>query len=169
MKKILALVLLACTIVSCEKTQEDILREMIEKRLETTMHNPKSYEFVSMSPVDSIMSEFKDDKNAILIEMAIKAQNSERKILWSKVDAKYVYSINERISFTKQIEEKNKKIDSLLVKYSNMQDSYVPHLTGYYTIFNFRGQNKFGALVLNSYKVIFNKELTEISEMKEVE
>ena len=58
-------VLMASLFFSCEKTQEQILQEMIEARLDSTMHNPRSYEFVSMSPIDSIMSEFKDEKEAV--------------------------------------------------------------------------------------------------------
>lgn len=151
---------------SCEKTQQQILQEMIEARLDTTMNNPKSYEFVSMTPIDSVMSEFKDEKEATLIELAITMNKAENKALYAKADAKYTFSYQERIGFLEQIGKNNEKIDSLTAKYIDKRDSYIPHITGYYTIFKFRGQNEFGAIVLNEYKVTFNKELTEIVKME---
>lgn len=161
-------VIMASLFFSCEKTQEQILQEMIEARLDSTMHNPRSYEFVSMSPIDSIMSEFKDEKEAVLLELAISMNKAENKALYAKADAKYTFSYQERIGFLEQIKENNDKIDSLTAKYIDKRDSYVPHITGYYSNFKFRGQNEFGAIVLNEYKVLFNKELSEITDMQPI-
>ena len=69
---------------------------MIEARLDSTMHNPRSYEFVSMSPIDSIMSEFKDEKEVVLLELAISMNKAENKALYAKADAKYTFSYQEK-------------------------------------------------------------------------
>lgn len=169
MKKLLTLIAvlaMAASFFSCEKTQGEILKEMIESRLDSTMNNPDSYEFVSMTPIDSVMSEWKDEKEAVLLELAITMNKSENKALYAKVDAKHTFSYQERLAFLEQIKKNNEKIDSLAVKYIDKRDSYTPHITGYYTMFKFRGQNEFGAIVLNEYKVTFNKELTEITKME---
>ena len=79
---------------------------------------------------------------------------------------KYLYSHKERIAFLDSVGINNNKQDSLLKVYKSKMDSYIPKLKGYSTIFKFRGENAFGAIVLNSYKVIFNKDLTEIKSME---
>jgi hypothetical protein len=101
-----------------------------------------------------------------MLELAITMNKSENKALYAKADAKHTFSYQERLAFLEQIKKNNDKIDSLAAKYIDKRDSYIPHITGYHTTFKFRGQNEFGATVLNEYKVTFNKELTEIVKME---
>lgn len=171
MKKILTLIAvlaMAASFFSCEKTQEEILKEMIESRLDSTMHNPKSYEFVSMSPIDSVMSKWDDEDDAKKIKIFISMYESETDVLNAKADNTSL-SYNKRISLLEQGLKNLEKVDSLKKEYISRDLSYTPHLTGYYTLFKFRGQNKFGAIILNEYKVIFNKELTEIKDVEVIE
>ena len=88
---------LAYTFQSCEKTQEEILKEMIESRLDSTMHNPDSYEFVSMSPIDSVMSKWDDEDDAEKIKIFIAMYESETDVLNAKAD-NTTLSYNKRIS-----------------------------------------------------------------------
>ena len=64
-------VLMASLFFSCKKTQKQILQEMIEARLDSTMHNPQSYKFVSMSPIDSVMSKWEDEVDAEKIKKSV--------------------------------------------------------------------------------------------------
>jgi hypothetical protein len=75
---------------------------------------------------------------------------------------KYLYSHKERIAFLDSVKINNNKMDSILKVYESKMNSYVPKLKGYSVLFKFRGQNEFGATVLNEYKIVLNNELTEI-------
>ena len=161
--------LMASLFFSCEKTQEQVLQEMIEAKLKENMNNPKSYEFVSMGSADSIMSKWTEELEAFLLEQSAKALNSKNKRLYAQSDMKYLYSHKERIAFLDSVKINNNKIDSILNIYKSKMDSYIPKLKGYSIIFNFRGQNEFGATVLNSYKIIFYEDFSEIKEMKQLE
>lgn len=165
MKKLLIpmiAIVMGLSFASCEKTQEQILQEMIEAKLKENMNNPKSYEFVSMSSTDSIMSKWKEELEALLMEQSVKALNSKNKRLYSQSDMKYLYSHKERIAFLDSVKINNNKMDSILKVYESKMNSYVPKLKGYSVLFKFRGQNEFGATVLNEYKIVLNNELTEI-------
>ena len=159
---------LAYTFQSCEKTQEQILREMIESRLDSAMHNPDSYEFVSMSPIDSVMSKWDEEVEAEKIKLFISMYEAETDALNAKAD-NTTLSYNKRISLLEKGLKNLEKVDSLKKEYISQGLSYTSYLTGYYTLFRFRGQNKFGATILNEYKVIFNKELTEIIDFEVIE
>ena len=161
-------VLMASLFFSCEKTQEQILQEMIEARLDSTMHNPQSYKFVSMSPIDSVMSKWDNEVDAEKIKLFISMYEAETDALNAKADNPTL-SYNKRISLLERGLNNLEKIDSLKKEYISQGLSYTPYLTGYYTLFKFRGQNKFGATILNEYKVIFNKELTEIIDIEVIE
>lgn len=150
---------------SCEKTQQQILQEMIEARLDSTMNNPDSYEFVSMTQIDSVMSKWENEKDAEKIKIFISMYEAETDALNARADNTSL-SYNKRISLLEKGLKNLEKVDSLKNEYITKSLSYEPYLTGYYTIFNFREQNEFGAIVLNSYKVIFNKDLTEIIKIE---
>lgn len=172
MKKLLFIAVIASAILSfssCEKTKEEQLKDMIEARLDSTMNNPDSYEFVSMTPIDSIMSKWTEEMESFLLEQKIKSLESKNKRLYAQSDMKYLYSHKERIAFLDSVGINNNKQDSLLKVYKSKMDSYIPKLKGYSTIFKFRGENAFGAIVLNAYKVTFNKELTEIKSIELIE
>lgn len=171
MKQILKFVItifMVASFSSCEKTQEQILQEMIEARLDSTMHNPQSYEFVSMSPIDSVMSKWDEEVDAEKIKLFISMYEAETDVLNAKAD-NTTLSYNKRISLLERGLKNLEKVDSLKKEYISQGLSYTPYLTGYYTLFKFRGQNKFGATILNEYKVIFNKELTEIIDFEVIE
>lgn len=159
---------LAYTFQSCEKTQEEILKEMIESRLDSTMHNPDSYEFVSMSPIDSVMSKWDDEDDAKKIKLFISMYEAETDALNAKADNPTL-SYNKRISLLEKGLKNLEKVDSLKKEYISRGLSYTPYLTGYYTIFKYRCKNEFGAKVLNSAKVVLNIEKTEIKEIMTIE
>ena len=168
MKQILKFVIttiMVASFASCEKTQEQLLREMIETNIIENMNNPKSYEFVSISQADSIMSKWEDEEDAQKIKIFISMYEAENKALYAKADNP-AFSYNKRISFVEKVGSNNKKIDSLGVEYIARKAEYVPHLTGYSIDFKFRGQNAFGAIVLNTYKVVLDETKTQIKEMK---
>lgn len=171
MKKLLFIIaaaVLVCSFVSCEKTKEDILRELIENEVKSTMNDPKSYEFVSMSPVDSIMSNWEDEEKAKKLKIFVSMYESENKALYAKSDNPS-FSYNKRIAFLEKVGSNNNKIDSLEREYLTSKTEYKPYSTGCYTIFKFRGNNELGVKVINSLKVVLNKELTEIKEIQIVE
>jgi hypothetical protein len=171
MKKFLFIATIASMVLSfasCEKTKEEQLKDMIEARLDSTMNNPDSYEFVSMTPIDSVMSKWEEEVDAEKIKLLISIYDAEVDVLNAKADNR-TFSYSKRISFAEKGLKNIEKIDSLKDEYIKKSLEYVPFLTGFYTTFKFRGENAFGAIVLNAYKVTFNKELTEIKSMELIE
>lgn len=159
---------LAYTFQSCEKTQDEILRDMIEEKIISTLDDPDSYEFASISQTDSVMSVWENEEDAKKIKISLSMNEAQLKALNAKAN-------NPNLSYKQRLDAAEKglpiavKIDSLNTLYVKNKMSYRPYLTGYYTIFKYRCKNEFGAKVLNSAKVVLNIEKTEIKEIMTIE
>lgn len=159
-------IMTASILIGCKAKEENKLKVMIESSIKKNMNEPDSYEFVSMSQLDSIMSKWEDEKQARQIEIFISMYEAEYMALMAKADAKYSYTVNQRIKFTEQAGNNIKKIDSL--KYLNLEKrtNYKPYVTGYTSEFKIRELNELGAKVLNTYLVTLNDSLTTIISLK---
>ncbi len=156
--KLSTVIFLLTTILflSCKEkkpTQDEIVKKNIEGKLIPKMNDPKSYEFVELKLIDSVLyidninyrkKYFKDlisyDKNHL------KQIEEYKTKLPSLYDDKEVNDLKEKI---KQNELIIKKIDSLEKKLDNK----INNVASYTYKFSFRGNNALGAKILKEYIV----------------
>lgn len=163
MKKIILLVCAITALCSCEKSNEEKARELIESQLKANMNDWSSYEFVEISGVDSVFTAFMDSDEGKDTQKQLSKLTS--KIIEYEVNSKYPILYGERtqtmkdsIPILKQME------DSLQNAYNTKEKEYKGDFTGYRTTFKFRGNNSLGAKIISSSIYFFNPEITEITD-----
>ncbi len=163
MKKIILLVCAIAALCSCEKSNEEKARGLIESQLKTTMKDWSSYEFVEMSKVDSAFTIFmdsdegKDIRNQIS-DLSSKRMKYELNCNYPELYGKRIQVMKDSIPILKQME------DSLQNAYNTKENGYKGDFTGYRTTFKFRGNNSLGAKIISSSIYFFNPEITEITD-----
>lgn len=162
MKKIILLVCAITALCSCEKSNEEKAREVIESKLKITMKDWSSYEFVEMSKVDSAFTLFMDSNEGKDIRNQISDLSSKRieyevNCNYPRLYGKKAQIMKDSIPILKQME------DSLQNVYNTKEKGYKGDFTGYRTKFKFRGNNSLGAKIISSSIYFFNPEITEIT------
>ena len=148
--------LVSIGLTSCaekEPTRDEIVKKNAEEYIKSKMNDPKSYEFVKIELVDSIL--YSDNieyrKENFKRDMEYDQSSLERLERYkteipSMYDEKEVEELNLKI-------EKNirilTKIDSLASELGERKNE----VASYTYIFSFRGNNALGAKILNKYAV----------------
>jgi hypothetical protein len=141
---------------SCGKkqlNQNEIVKKNAEEYIKEKMNDPKSYEFVKITLIDSITfsDNIKFRKDDFLHELEYNQSSLER-LEEYKIEIPSMYDEKEAQDLKNKI-EKNKlvlfKIDSLEAKLSDRKNE----VASYTYTFSFRGNNALGAKILNEYVV----------------
>lgn len=148
--------LVSIGLTSCaekEPNRDEIVKKNAEEYIKSKMNDPKSYEFVKIELVDSVL--YSDNieyrKENFKRDMDYDQSSLERLEIYkteipSMYDEKEVEELNLKI-------EKNirilTKIDSLASELGERKNE----VASYTYIFSFRGKNALGAKILNEYAV----------------
>jgi hypothetical protein len=147
-----ALMTLGLTSCSEKKPNRDeIVIKNAEEYLKAKMNDPKSYEFVKLALIDSVLYSdniqyrkeafskyLEDDKDEI------KRKEGYKIDLPSMYDEKEIEELKAKIAKNEKI---LMKIDSLETKLGNKKNE----VASYTYVFSFRGNNALGAKILNEY------------------
>lgn len=164
--------LIAILATSCSKTKDEIAREFIESQIKEGMNDPSSYEFASMTPLDSVFSELKDEKEMIELEDEIRFLKGMTKFFRSKAED----SFYKRYYSKKDIDQAKDSLDYYIRKseekeaeMAKLESEYIPMMVGYKTKFSCRGKNAFGAMIKNTYELVISESLDSLIEVRMVE
>jgi hypothetical protein len=149
-------ILVSICLFSCTEkvpTRNEIIQKNAEDYLKSKMNDPKSYEFVKIELVDSVLysdnikyrqENFKQDMEYDL--SSLERLEGYKTEIPSLYDEKEVQGLKDKIEKNRRILS---KIDSLAVKLGNKKNE----VASYTYIFSFRGNNALGAKILNEYVV----------------
>lgn len=152
------LIVIAFTVIysSCsekEPTRDEIVKNNIEEYIKPNLNDPESYEFVSLTLLDSVL--YIDNINFRKEMFLDRVKNDEGSL-------GIMISGNEEFPTTFSEEEMNeyrRKIDNNKAIYSKIEEveksmgDKVNEVASYTYIFQMRGNNKMGAKVLSEYFV----------------
>lgn len=166
MKKLALLAITILIVCSCEQSSENKARKIIENHLQTTMNDWSSYEFVGMTPLDSVFTKFeesdymKEHRKKMLTAM-VNTGDIKSKLRSCEKSVESI--LQDSLLYFQNIE------DSLMDVLNVQRESFKGDFIGYETTFSFRGNNKLGAKVLSNIIVTFDKDLTVITNVKEID
>jgi hypothetical protein len=163
--KISLLLLIALMAFSC--SPESKAKSIIEKGLKKTMNDWKSYEFVEMSPMKEYYTTFIGTQEEQ--ELYEKKFNVKKRLGLLEVYVKYpdLYTKQRYKEIVDSIPICRQNLENAEKEYKNKEKKFKGKLLGYYTKFKFRGKNKLGGLVMNSYDIYFDKDITKIVDIKD--
>lgn len=164
MKKLVLLAITSLFMYSCGESNEDKARKLIEEKLQTTMNDWSSYEFVEMTPLDSVFTKFEDSEymkehRRKMLTAMNNTGNIKSKLKSCKKSEESI--LQDSLAYYKNIE------DSLMNVFNSKKESFKGDFIGYETKFSFRGNNKLGAKVLSNINVVFDKEISTIKDIIE--
>ena len=171
MKTFTILILLSFVMIACSTSKEDIAKKNFQKSLFKQLNDPSSYAFVSIdtfstySKWDSISEEILKTKKDISDEIVSQQADSISLAAHQMVtemgygdDKNYFKEIENYTKLSKaNILKLNTKIKALYLKLKDvtLKDTIVEYRTN----IQFRSKNTFGALMLDTAYVIFDKDL----------
>lgn len=150
------LTLITIGLTSCSENkinQEDIVKNNTEEYLKSKLNDPKSYEFVKIQLIDSVLySDNIQYRKETFNEYIQDAKDDIKRKEVYKIEIPSIYDENEIARLKADITKNEKilaKIDSLETKLGNKKND----VASYTYTFSFRGNNAMGAKVLNEYIV----------------
>ena len=166
MKKLLILTISAFLLAGCQQSKEEKMQALIEAKLQQTMKDWSSYEFVNMSQVDSAFTSFKFSEECKKQRMKILAamnRTSDMKKKLANCKKSEESLLKDSVTYLSKVE------DELSKELKEMEREYKGDFIGFKADLTFRGNNSFGGKVLNKVRVMTNKEISEIVEMKNID
>lgn len=156
MKKLFYL-LSVITLIACNISDDDKAKDLIASYLNEHANDPSSVEIVSVDKVepDSIYSYIETEEHDKLVD-----------------DFNYALHEAEFNTETKDIKEAQKaidKADSIKNIIDKAEAKFYPYQRGMKTTVKYRAKNGFGALMLYSAIVRFNKEISAITKFEDIE
>lgn len=170
MKKIIFIILSAIFLIACSSPEKNA-QKLIKNSLMESMNDPKSYESVKFSELDSVFTVYYEDP--VYVSLNNKIDNID--IVFKATDEarRSLLQINP---FDKKIDvymEELKIMSDSIKSHSNelleFLDNFTPEFNGWFMTHTFRGNNAMGAKVLNSYRFIFDKDITEIRDVQTID
>jgi glycyl-tRNA synthetase alpha subunit len=156
MKKIILGLSLVIAFASCTKSPENQAQENVQEYITTKMDDPKSYESVTFGKLEKGKSSYQDEekyKNLVL----------EYEDMDKRVSDAYDFAMS--MTHEETIKRATKSYNSL----TSMRSLYLTQIEKYIKTYkpvdifkikhSYRGKNKMGALILDSCKVIMDKDL----------
>jgi glycyl-tRNA synthetase alpha subunit len=156
MNKIILGLSLVIAFASCTKSPENQAQENIQEYITTKMDDPKSYESVTFGKLEKGKSSYQDEekyKNLVL----------EYEDMDKRVSDAYDFAMS--MTHEETIKRATKSYNSL----TSMRSLYLTQIEKYIKTYkpvdifkikhSYRGKNKMGALILDSCKVIMDKDL----------
>jgi len=164
MKKLLVLSLIFITSCRHFQTKEGIAHRIVKEYLDSTLNDPKSYESVSFSKLDTGSSNYLNSPNYVKLQDSLISHTSELSSL--KIDLQFPDLYNSKV-----IKYKIKKLLSDSVYYQKKMDSvennFKTEQTGWILTHTYRAKNGFGALGLHTTVFELDTNLTKIINVLE--
>jgi len=140
---------IAIGLLSCSEkqlTQDEIVKNNAEEYLKSVMNNPESYEFVKIELIDSVLFSDNIRYRKTTFSSELKSDQLYLELIEdpSMLKEKEVQEIKTKILENERIISKIDSLETLLGERKNEVASYT-------YLFKFRGNNAFGAKVLNEY------------------
>ena len=184
MKKVLIVSLMAFIVImlySCKPNPEKIVKNNIKEYVKKHMHDPESYEFVSLTPFDTVLYKDNIENEIKAYEEGIEHYKQSIEMNMESIEFDMQFDNNEeRIAkYKSEIEEYKKEIE----KYNNILNAFdsiknalgdkINDIASYTFILECRANNAMGAKILSSfyvqttpsldYKIInFTEEISKI-------
>lgn len=171
MKKILFIALSALLLLSCSSNEKKA-QKLVQSKLKETMNDPKSYESVKFSELDSIFTTVSDDSliNSLFNKADIYLKTAES--LMRKADLMLSFEPDYFANKQSLMDEAGRQLDSAKVfraQYDELSAKFVPKHKGWAITHTFRGNNAMGAKILNTYLFTFDKDITEITDARSID
>lgn len=171
MKKILSTALCMLLFIGCSSPEKKA-QKLVQSKLKETMNDPKSYESVKFSELDSTFTSLSDDStfNALFNKAKFYLNRSES--LMREADLLLSFENNYFERKKKLMDESGLYLDSAKMfrpLYEKAEKNFVPQHNGWAITHTFRGNNAMGAKILNTYLFTFNKKITEITDARSID
>jgi len=146
-KSSLLIAILFITLISCKEktpTRDEIVKNNVEKYLKDKMDDPKSYEFVELRLVDSIL--YKDN-------VKYRKDGFQKDLKYEKGNLEYQEK-NKDEKMVIELKTKIERIENILTKIDSLEYNLGQKLNdvaSYTYNFRCRGNNKLGAKILTEY------------------
>ncbi|KAF5068325.1 hypothetical protein DSECCO2_244210 [anaerobic digester metagenome] len=166
MKKIITLLAIILVVVACNTSNESQAKKLIKEYLKTTMNDFSSYESVEFSELDSCFTLYYDSEEAKNLSEMIESEKKYNEFLSEKIESFIQRDFSNELieSFKNSYDKSQIRIDSLFQADIEAHQSFIPEFIGFEMTHKFRGKNAFGALILNEYVFLFDKDFTKVIE-----
>ena len=163
MKKITILIVAVTLLVSCSNPEKKA-QKLIEKELQTSLNDPKSYESVNFGSLDSVFTSPSRDIDYIGYKSKYDVYTNAYEEQMAKVKLYSGLSIYyDETKFALEMAQIYlDTVEVVSAKMIEISTNFVYEFDGWKMKHTFRGKNAFGAVIVSSMMFYFDKELTKV-------
>ncbi|NGM63514.1 hypothetical protein G5B30_16515 [Sphingobacterium sp. SGG-5] len=159
MKRLMPLFIIVFFLFSCSQSNESKAQKAVKKYLKENMNDPKSYEDVKWSSVDTVFAPYKGTEKSLVQLYKMDSLISELK----KLSILMVTNYDKYKTYYKST-------DSILNQHRKeyqLDSANYKEYIGYTITHIFRAKNGFGATVLNKNTFTLDKDLKEVISVED--
>lgn len=173
MKTIIYAMAFLCLLSCRQYSPQDKAEKLVKHLLDSIMYDPGSYQPVKFSKLDTVFTKYTDTREARLVDLTLDSLSILDSLTMIKLkesdidihrytDAEFNRLYNDQRKYSK---EKMDILDKEVIK----EKHFKPKFNGWAFIHNYRGKNKFGALMPASTKFEFDKDVTKIVSVRNID
>ena len=170
MKKLVVMLVLAAFIAGCSPSDEGKAKKLIQEYLKEGLNNPKSYESISFSALDSVFTDVYFDKMYLALDDSVNMYKMRAELKMDLVETARIYR------FFDDARAHLAEAEILLDKMRYFSEKRIDYIRGFVSEFSgwkmkheFRATNAMNALIKSTYVFNFNKDVTEIKNVEQLD
>ena len=165
-RTIVIITVAATTLFSCTNPEKKA-QKLIKQQLKETLNDPKSYEAVNFGKLDSAFTLIKENLDYIEANAGYEVYSQ------STLDkSNYEYFDSYKLKYVVDFDLWNAEIDTAkkyLAILEKMESEFIPEFKGWSMTHKLRAKNAMGAVILNEYIFYFDKDITKIINVENLD
>lgn len=166
-KTFIAIILAGAALSSCTKTNQQKAEALTKKYLDSTLNDPKSYEAVKFSKLDTLTESIDENAEYMKYEHA----KDSLKTIADSVQSAAIAAIGSSSADTAKLRMQGDSIYALRKK--NLEDEHTfaekfkGKPVGWVISHTYRAKNAMGALIVTTNLFRFDQALTKVTDVKD--
>lgn len=170
MKYLMFFLLMLLFLTSCQKSNEDIAKELIKQSLKENLDDWNSYESVSYGALDSVFSLMETDSTINDVELVLKRLersfgiSSSMLSMWKEDTVRYAQAYNEEFLKWSSLNDSVSYYKTLV---ENLKSNYQPRFEGFVMMHKFRANNENGVKQIFGMNFYIDSTLNKVVDVNE--
>ena len=158
-------------ITNCSVSDEKKAQSLIKSYLKENLNNPKSYEPIRFSTLDSVFTLLEHDRDYHISKVMFDLYNEEHGEIMRELR---IYSgvRGQRDVNEMALQRASAVVDSMRVmseRITRIRNEFVPQFVGWQMEHEMRATNTMNALVKSTYVFYFDKEIAKIEDVEQID
>lgn len=165
MKRLICILSVVILLCSCQKSNEDKAKEIVKQHLKENLNDWNSYEPISFSSLDSVLSFMEIDHDILVAESKLKLLDKPFSLstflleAWKEDTVEYAGVYKEELANWKMLNDSVSYYKSIV---DSLKSNYQPKFEGFVIQHKYRANNEIGAKQLYNVNFYIDTSLSRV-------